>query len=106
VECNSFQNARKFLENGGERGPQITIIPPGTYRINTALFSVVAEDVLEIADNMVGIVTTKEGRALKTGDIAGLEVGGHNLFQDGQAFVDAGGFKRPPEQRELGGRHF
>ena len=39
------------------------MIPPGTYRINTALFSVVAEAVLEIADNMVGIVTTREGRA-------------------------------------------
>jgi uncharacterized membrane protein YqiK len=106
VECNSFQNARGFLENGGERGPQITIIPPGTYRINTALFSVVAEDVLEIADNMVGIFTTKEGRALKTGDIAGLEAPGHNLFQDGQAFVDAGGYKGLQEQVMLAGRYF
>jgi len=106
VECNSFQSARAFLVNGGERGPQITVIPPGTYRINTALFSVVAEDVLEIDDNMVGIVTTKEGHPLKTGEIAGLEVGGHNLFQDGQAFVDAGGFKGLQEQVMLAGRYF
>jgi uncharacterized membrane protein YqiK len=106
VECNSFQSARAFLLNGGERGPQITVIPPGTYRINTALFSVVAERVLEIDDNMVGIVTTKEGRALKTGEIAGLEVAGHNLFQDGQAFVDAGGFKGLQEQVMLAGRYF
>jgi uncharacterized membrane protein YqiK len=106
VECNSFQSARSFLMNGGERGPQITVIPPGTYRINTALFSVVAEDVLEIADNMVGIVTTKEGRSLETGEIAGLEVPGHNLFQDGQAFVDAGGFKGLQEQVMLAGRYF
>jgi uncharacterized membrane protein YqiK len=35
VECNSFQDARGFLTRGGERGPQISIIPPGTYRINT-----------------------------------------------------------------------
>jgi uncharacterized membrane protein YqiK len=28
VDCDSFQNARLFLKNGGERGPQITIIPP------------------------------------------------------------------------------
>jgi uncharacterized membrane protein YqiK len=33
VECKSFQDARSFLTNGGERGPQISIIPPGTYRI-------------------------------------------------------------------------
>src|SRR5215510_13339261 len=40
VNCNTFQDARAFLEGGGERGPQMTVIPPGTYRINTALFSV------------------------------------------------------------------
>jgi len=106
VECDAFQNARSFLENGGERGPQIKVIPPGTYRINTTLFSVVLEKVTEIQDNMVGIVTTKEGRPLATGDIAGTEVPGHNMFQDGQAFLDAGGFKGLQEQVILAGRYF
>ncbi len=106
VECDSFQNARAFLENGGERGPQITIIPPGTYRINTALFSVVQEAVTEIEDNMVGIVTTREGEPLRTGEIAGKEIDGHNLFQDGQGFVDRGGFKGLQEQVILAGRYF
>jgi hypothetical protein len=87
------------------RGPQIAIIPPGTYRINTALFSVVQEKVLEIADNMVGIVTTKEGAPLVTGDIAGGEIRGHNMFQDGQSFVDNGGFKGLQEQVMLAGRY-
>ncbi len=67
VECNSFQNARAFLANGGERGPQISIIPPGTYRINTGLFTVAAAEVLEIPDNQVGVVTTKDGAPLATG---------------------------------------
>ena len=106
VECDAFQNARAFLEQGGERGPQIKVIPPGTYRINTALFSVVLEPVTEIEDNMVGIVTTKEGRPLATGDIAGKEIQGHNMFQDGQAFIDAGGFKGLQEQVILAGRYF
>ncbi len=106
VECDAFQNARSFLENGGERGPQIKVIPPGTYRINTALFSVALEKVTEIEDNMVGIVTTKEGRPLATGDIAGTEVPKHNMFQDGQAFLDAGGFKGLQEQVILAGRYF
>lgn len=78
VECNSFQDARAFLKNGGERGPQISIIPPGTYRINTALFQVAAGEVLEISDNMVGVVTTKDGKPLASGEIAGKEVAGHN----------------------------
>lgn len=106
VECDSFQDARKFLQNGGERGPQIAIIPPGTYRINTQLFSVAQEDVLQIEDNMVGIVTTREGKALPTGDIAGREIAGHNMFQDGQSFINNGGFKGLQEQVILAGRYF
>ena len=70
VDCNSFQDARAFLEGGGERGPQMTVIPPGTYRINTALFTVQAMKVLDIPDNMLGVVTTKEGRPLAAGEIA------------------------------------
>lgn len=106
IECDSFQNARDFLSKGGERGPQITVIPPGTYRINTGLFSVAQEKVLEIGDNMVGIVTTREGKALATGDIAGKEIVGHNMFQDGQAFIENGGFKGLQEQVILAGRYF
>ena len=106
VECSYFQDARAFLNNGGERGPQITIIPPGTYRINTSLFSVQTEPVFEIGDNMVGIVTTKEGRALPTGDIAGKEIAGHNMYQDGQSFLNNGGFKGLQEQVILAGRYY
>ncbi len=106
VDCDSFQDARKFLGNGGERGPQITVIPPGTYRINSGLFSVVQEPVLEIEDNMVGVVTTREGKALPTGDIAGGEIPGHNMFQDAQAFIDNGGYKGLQEQVMLAGRYF
>lgn len=106
VNCDSFQSARDFLLNGGERGPQITIIPPGTYRINTSLFTVVEEAALEIEDNMVGIVTTREGLPLQTGEIAGKEIPGHNSFQDGQIFLDNGGFKGLQEQVILAGRYY
>ena len=106
VECDSFQSARAFLEHGGERGPQLTVVPPGTYRINTALFSIVQEKVTEIEDNMVGIVTTREGLPLTTGEIAGREIDGHNMFQDGQAFVNNGGNKGLQEQVILAGRYF
>lgn len=106
VECDSFQNARAFLVNGGERGPQIAIIPPGTYRINTLLFTVSNASVLEIPDNTVGIVTTKEGRPLPSEDIAGQEVPGHNMFQDAQAFLDNGGLKGLQVQVMLAGRYF
>jgi uncharacterized membrane protein YqiK len=41
VECDNFQNARKFLANGGEKGRQLGILTAGTYRINPALFTVI-----------------------------------------------------------------
>ncbi len=106
VESNSFQDARGFLTRGGERGPQISIIPPGTYRINTGLFQVAAAEVLEIPDNMVGVVTTKDGKPLATGEIAGKEVPGHNMYQDAEAFITSGGNKGLQEQVILAGRYF
>jgi uncharacterized membrane protein YqiK len=106
VECNSFQDTRTFLANGGERGPQISIIPPGTYRINTAMFQVFAAEVLEIPDNQVGIVTTKDGAPLATGEIAGKETPNHNMFQDGEAFLRNGGHRGLQEQVMLAGRYF
>lgn len=106
VECDSYQNARAFLEHGGQRGPQISVIPPGTYRINTSLFSVAEADVLEIPDNRVGVVTTKEGKSLPQGEIAGTHVANHNSFQDGEAFIAAGGYKGLQEHVLLAGRYF
>jgi uncharacterized membrane protein YqiK len=106
VDSNSFQDARKFLANGGERGPQLAIIPPGTYRINTALFAVSTAPATEIPDNKVGVVTTREGASLATGDIAGKEIGGHNSFQNPQSFINNGGTKGLQEQVILAGRYF
>ncbi len=106
IECGCFQDARAFLANGGERGPQMAIIPPGTYRVNLKLFSISSADVLEIEDNAIGVVTTQEGQPLLTGDIAGKEVPGHNMFQDGQSFVENGGYKGLQEQVLLAGRYF
>ena len=106
VECDSFQDARAFLEAGGQRGPQIAVIPPGTYRINTSLFSVSEVPALEIRDNKVGVVTTKDGQSLATGEIAGSTVAGHKSFQDGEAFVTGGGFKGLQEEVLLAGRYF
>ena len=106
VECDSFQDAQAFMTGGGERGPQMAIIAPGTYRINPLLFSVQLADAVDIPENKVGIVTTREGLALDAGEIAGRIVDGHNMFQSPQAFVDARGCKGLQEQVLLGGRYF
>lgn len=106
VACDSFQDARKFLTGGGQRGSQMAVITPGTYRINTALFAVSHAPVIAVTDNMVGIVTTQDGTPLVSGDIAGKEVEGHNMFQDGESFIKNGGRKGLQEQVILAGRYY
>jgi uncharacterized membrane protein YqiK len=106
VECDSYQDAPAFMAGGGQRGPQMALIGPGTYRINPFLFAVQLAEVVDVPENKVGIVTTREGQALETGEIAGPIVTGHDMFQSPQAFVDAKGCKGLQEQVLLGGRYF
>lgn len=44
TECNNFQDAKAFLENGGQKGPQRGIIREGTYAFNLAQFIVITKD--------------------------------------------------------------
>src|SRR6185436_13023623 len=39
--CDDFQDAVRFLEEGGEKGRQLAMLTAGKYRINPALFDVV-----------------------------------------------------------------
>jgi len=63
-------------------------------------------DAVDIEDNKVGIVTTREGRPLDSGVIAGAVIDGHNMFQSPQAFIDGKGSKGLQEQVLLAGRYF
>ena len=68
----------------------MAIIPPGTYRINPVLFAVHLADVLDIPDNKVGIVTTREGAPLPTGEIAGpVKSTATTCSRTREAFIDA-----------------
>jgi len=116
VDCDNFQDARKFLANGGEKGRQLGILTAGTYRINSALFNVIASynaaengmvsgqlDLQRVAPDMVGIVTTLDGRPIEAGEIAGPVIAGHENFQNSQAFLDGGGRRGLQEQILLSG---
>lgn len=49
-------DAEYFLTNGGQRGPQTTILTPGTYRLNTYLWDVTIKDATDVAEGSVGVV--------------------------------------------------
>jgi uncharacterized membrane protein YqiK len=116
VECDNFQDARKFLSNGGEKGRQLGLLTAGTYRINTALFNIITAanaekqgmpaerlKVYAVQPDKVGIVTTLDGRPIDEGEIAGPVIAGHDNFQNGQRFMDGGGRRGLQEQVLLSG---
>ena len=102
VDCNNFQDARKFLANNGQKGRQRGILREGVYAINIALFNVITEDrvfTLEWAKSLeewqhqlrelqgfspliisgktdeIGIVTVHEGPTLPPGELIAPAVG-------------------------------
>ncbi len=116
VECSNFQNARQFLQNGGEKGRQMGLLTAGMYRINTALFTVITAATAEkhgmaprqllvyaVQPDKVGIATTLDGHPIEEGEIAGPVVPGHDSFQNGQKFLDGGGRRGLQEQVLLSG---
>lgn len=116
VSCQNFQDARQFLMNGGEKGRQSTVLTSGTYRINTALFTIITSQnaaansmdpeqlkVYSVLPDKVGIVTVTDGHTIDEGEIAGPIVEGHNSFQNAQVFIDNGGRRGLQEQVLLSG---
>jgi len=91
----SFQNGEEFLRNGGEKGPQIQILPPGAYRINPVLFRIKKAPAITIGKDEVGLVSSVDGRPIPPGKIFARVALGHNAFQDGEAFLKNEGEKGP-----------
>ncbi|MCX5795923.1 MAG: SPFH domain-containing protein [Elusimicrobia bacterium] len=92
---NLFQDAPAFLTNGGEKGPQLQVLPPGFYRINPYLFRVDKVPAVNISNSHIGVVVAADGQPIAPGRLLGRKVDGHNNFQDGQAFIEKGGQKGP-----------
>jgi uncharacterized membrane protein YqiK len=59
--------------------------------------------VFTIGPERVGIVTVLDGRPIAAGDLAGPPTAGHDSFQRGQAFIDAGGCRGLQEAVLLSG---
>lgn len=111
VECNSYQDAVAFLfpPQGGKRGnkgPQVAILRPGTYRINTKVFTVTPKQVTLVNEERIGVVVALDGKPLPPGYIIApkpeepkpgeeLTKKSHNFYQDGQAFIDSKGYRGP-----------
>ncbi len=105
VDCDNFQDATRFLTEGGQRGRQTAYVTAGSYRINTMLFQVSITDMVRIQESMVGIVTTLDGHPIDAGQIAGKMIDGHNNFQDFDTFLKNGGNRGLQPQVILAGSY-
>jgi uncharacterized membrane protein YqiK len=105
VDSDNFQDAEKFIVNGGQKGRQTSYITAGSYRINTMLFQVSITEMVRIQESMVGIVTTLDGMPIEDGQIAGHDVVGHNNFQDFDMFLNKGGNRGLQPQVILAGSY-
>ncbi|MCC3534214.1 MAG: flotillin family protein [Microcoleus sp. PH2017_25_DOB_D_A] len=116
VDCDNYQNARKFLTDGGEKGRQLAILTTGTYRINTAVFEVITSanaaakgmqpselHLYKLAPDLVGIANVLDGVPIDEGEIAGPIIPGHDNFQKAQSFIKGGGRRGLQEQVILSG---
>ena len=115
----SFQNAELFVSSGGQRGPQVDILTPGTYRILTqsgpleggadakpGLFTVRLFDATVINENQIGLVEALDGSPLNPGDYVAESVAGHDNFQDGHEFIDGKGQRGPQKDILLPGTYY
>jgi uncharacterized membrane protein YqiK len=105
VNSDSFQDAEMFFKNGGQKGRQAALIMAGTYRINTFLFEISIAEMTQIEENKVGIITVMDGEPLDNGQIAGMDIEGHNNFQDADVFLKNGGRRGLQQQIVLAGMY-
>ena len=98
VDCDLFQDGEAFLRNGGEKGPQLAILPEGEYKINPHLFEVNEVPAIMIEDGEVGYVESIDGRVVvREGGNFGSPVA-CDSFQAADAFLANGGQKGPQIQ--------
>ncbi len=91
VECRNFQDGQAFLLGGGEQGRQAATLAGGHYyHINTRLFGVELVPRTHVPAGTVGLVIALDGKVVPPGQRFARHVECDN-FQDGQAFLEAGG---------------
>jgi len=115
----NYQDAESFIYNGGQKGPQVEILTPGTYRIHTqsvsidngndykpGLFTVRLFDATIITENQIGLVEALDGAPLDPRDYVAQAVTGHDNFQDSNEFIAKGGQRGPQKDILLPGTYY
>ena len=93
----NFEKADVFIKNGGQKGRQLQVLMPGSYRINTMMFKVITNNPwTEIKAEDIGIVTVLEGDPITDpSKIAAdeMDLALHGNFQNAAAYIGNNGQK-------------
>lgn len=92
---NNFQDGTAFLTSGGQKGPQLDILLPGKYRINSRMFQLTQFPAIIISSGNVGLVTAKDGEPLPANELIAESVSGHDSYQNASAFLNNKGQRGP-----------
>ena len=63
---NDYQDASAFLAKGGQRGPQLDVLKPGTYYINPLMFTLKLDEVAVVQCGEVAVLVSNEGQEPET----------------------------------------
>lgn len=64
-----MRNAEYFLSEGnGYKGPQLTVLPPGAYRLNTQLFSITQVPITDVIAGHVAVIKSNVGEVSESGE--------------------------------------
>ena len=58
----SMLDAKNFLKYGGRKGPQLNVLRPGEYKVNTYLFDIEIVDATRVRPGNVGVIVSKVGQ--------------------------------------------
>lgn len=94
VECKNYQDGEAFLRNGGFKGYQSVMLPPGEYMINPHLFKWAISQECTVGESEVGMIEATAGMPIPAGRIFADPVECNN-FQDSEKFFASGGQKGP-----------
>jgi uncharacterized membrane protein YqiK len=92
---NNFQDPIAFIKQGGVKGIQMRMLPPGLWPIHPYLFRVSITKATVIPQGKVGVVTAADGAPLDEGRFLGKATTGHRSYQDSEQFIASGGQKGP-----------
>jgi len=65
----SMLDAERFLKQGGQRGPQLSVLTPGRYRLNRYLWEVQFIDAVEVPAGFVGVIKSNVHAAVDFGTL-------------------------------------